>query len=125
MKTLSAAFFAASHDGGVQSIAKVLRHLVNLVGAVDLDRLASRVEDDLAVAALLEVLFDFGTGLRRNGVVDQFVEDGEKLSAGHDAASATEGIGMGKKWFMAVVRLGLILRASFLLRPAFWTPLSF
>ena len=120
-----AALFAAGHDGGVKPVAEVLRHLVNLVAAVNLNGLAGGVEDDLAMAAFLEVLFDFRAGLRSNRVVNQIVEDGKKLGAGHDAASSTEGIRLGSRAFMAVVRPNLISRVSFLWRPTLLAPLSF
>ena len=92
-----AAFFASSHDCRVQAITEIIGHLVNFVAAVDLDRLSRGVEDYLAVAALLQVGFNFSAGLSGNRVVDQIVENGKKLGAGHDAASRSAGICMGKK----------------------------
>ncbi len=109
----SAAFFAAGHDGGVQSVAQTLGHFVDLMAPIDLYRFAGRVEDDFAVTAFLQVLLDFSASLGGNRIVDQIVEYGEKLGTGHDAASTFDGIEMGKKWFMAVVWPGFISLASF------------
>ena len=121
----SAAFFTARHDGCMKSVAKAFGHFVNLVRTINLDRLAGGIEDDLAVAAFLQMLLHSGAGFDSNRVVDQIVEEGKKLSAGQDATSTARGIEMGKTMFIAAVRPSLILRASFLLRPALWTPLSF
>ena len=109
----------------MKSVAKAFGHLVNLVRTINLDRLAGGIEDDLAVAAFLQMLLHSGAGFDSNRVVDQIVEEGKKLSAGQDATSTARGIEMGKTMFIAAVRPSLILRASFLLRPALWTPLSF
>ena len=62
----SAAVFASSHDCGVQTITQIVRHLVNLMAPIDLNRLLRSVEDDFAVAAFLQVHFDFSAGLCGN-----------------------------------------------------------
>jgi hypothetical protein len=54
----SAAFFAAGHDGGVEALAETVGQVVDFVGAVDFDGLAGGVEDDFAVAAAVQVLFN-------------------------------------------------------------------
>jgi len=108
-----AAVFAARHDGGVQPVTKIFGHFVDFVAAVNLNCFAGGVEDDFAVAALLQVQFDLSAGLGGNRVVNQVIENGKKLSAGHAAASRAECILMGKKVFIVVVRLGLTWRASF------------
>ncbi len=77
-----AAFFAPGHDGGVEAVAEAGRHLVELVGAVDLDGFAGRREGDLAMLAALEVLLEVGPH-RDGSVVDHVVEQGKKLGAGH------------------------------------------
>src|ERR1039458_3545718 len=79
----SAALFAAGHDGGVEALAEAGGQVVDLVGTVDFDGLARGVEDDLAVAAAPQVLLQLGARLGGHRVVDQVVEKGEKLSAGH------------------------------------------
>jgi hypothetical protein len=66
----STAFFASLHDGGVQAVTQIIGHLVDLMATIDLNRLLSRVEDDFAVAAFLQVQLDFSAGLGGNGVVD-------------------------------------------------------
>jgi hypothetical protein len=82
----SAALFAAGHDGGVETVAEAGGEIVDLVGAVDLDGLSGGVEDDLAVAAALQVQFQVGAHLGSDGVVDDVVEQGEKLRAFHFSA---------------------------------------
>ncbi len=79
----SAAFFAAGHDGGVEAFAEAGGHVVDLVGAIDLDGFAGGVEGDFAVLAAAQMLLEVGAHLSGNGVVDHVVEQGEKLSAGH------------------------------------------
>jgi hypothetical protein len=108
-----AADFAARHDGGVQAVTKIFGHFVDFVAAVNLNCLAGGVEDDFAVAALLQVQFDLSSGLGGNRVVNQVIENGKKLSAGHAAASGAECIMMGKKVSIVFVRLGLTWLASF------------
>ncbi len=88
----SAALLTSRHDGRVQAVPKIVGHLVDFVATVDLDGLSRGVKDDLAVAALLQVRFNFSASLSGNRVVDQIVENGEKLGAGHDAASRSAGI---------------------------------
>ena len=78
-----AAFFAPFHDGFVEAVAKSRRHLVDLVGAIDLDGFAGSVQRDLAVLAALQMLLEIGAHLAGDAVVDQVVEHGQKLSARH------------------------------------------
>ena len=80
---ISAAFFAAGHDGGMEAFAEAGGHLVDLVGAVDLDGLAGGAEGDFAVLAAAQVLLQVGTHLGGYRIVDQIVEQSQKLSAGH------------------------------------------
>src|SRR6266568_1128290 len=82
-ETWSAAFFAAGHYGGVQAFTEAGGHVVNLVGAIDLDGLAGGVEGDLAVIATLQVFLEVRSHLGGYRVVDQIVEQGEELSARH------------------------------------------
>ena len=86
-----AAFFAAGHDGGVESFAEVVGEIVNLVRTVDLDGFAGGVEDNFAMAALVHMLFNFGLGFSGDGVVDDVVEQGDEFCASHDSALATFG----------------------------------
>ena len=79
----SAAFFAAGHDGGVEAFAEAGGHVVDLVGAVDFDGLAGGRESDFAVLAALEVLLQVGAEGGRHRVVNEIVEKGEELCAGH------------------------------------------
>jgi hypothetical protein len=79
----SAALRAAGHDGGVETLAEAGGEVVNLMGAVDFDGLPRGVENDLAVPAAAQVGLQFGTRLGSNRVIDQVVEKGEKLFAGH------------------------------------------
>ena len=53
------------------------------MGAVDFDGLSRGVEYDFAVAAAAQVSFEFGARIGSHGAVDQVVEKGEKLFAGH------------------------------------------
>jgi hypothetical protein len=76
LKVASAAFFAASHDGGVEAFAEAGRHVVDFVGAVDFDGFAGGGEGNFAVLAALEVLLQVGPHGGRNGVVNQIVEEG-------------------------------------------------
>src|SRR5271166_2179976 len=79
----SATPFAAGHDGVVEAFAKARRHFVDFVGAVDLDRLARGFEGDLAMLAAVQMFLEVSAQLCRGGIVDQFIEKGKKLSAGH------------------------------------------
>ncbi len=78
-----AAFFAAGHDGGVEALAEAGRHFVELVRAIDLDGFAGGAEGDFAVLAAAHMLLEVGAHLPGGGVVDQVVEQGKKLGAGH------------------------------------------
>ena len=79
----SAAFFAAFHDGGVEALSEARGQVVDFVGAVDFNGFAGGVEGDFAVLASAQVLLQVGAHLRGDGVVNQVVEQSEKLSAGH------------------------------------------
>jgi len=78
-----AAFLAARHDGRVQSVPKIVRQVIEFVRAVDFNRLARGVEDHFAMSALVQVLFQLGSRFSGDRVVDQVVEKGDELSAGH------------------------------------------
>ena len=78
-----AAFFATGHDGGVEALAQVGRKIVDLVGAIDFDGFAGGAEGDLAVLAAAQVFLQVGAHFGGYRVVDQIVEQSEKLSAGH------------------------------------------
>jgi hypothetical protein len=67
----------------MQTLAKTGGHIVNLVGPVDLYRFAGSAQGDLAVFASAQVLLQVGAHFGGDRVVDQIVEQGEKLSAGH------------------------------------------
>src|ERR1035437_7347613 len=79
----SASLLAAGHDGGVEAIAQAGGQIINFMRTVDFDSFLRGVEDDLAVAAAAEVSLQFGPHLGRYRIVDQVVEKGEKLFAGH------------------------------------------
>jgi len=79
----SAALLAAGHDGGVEALAQAGWEVVNLMGSIDFDGLPRGVENDLAVPAAAQVGLQFGARLGGHRVVDQVVEKGEKLFAGH------------------------------------------
>ena len=81
--TVSAALFATSHNGGMQTFPKTGGHIVNLVRTVDLYRFAGSAKRDLAVFASSQVLLEVGAHFGGDRVVDQIIEQGEKLSAGH------------------------------------------
>jgi hypothetical protein len=67
----------------MEAFAEAYREFVNLVGAVNLDSLAGSVENHFAVAAAAQVSLQFGAHLRGYRVVNQIVEDCEKLFTGH------------------------------------------
>ena len=72
----SAAALASRHDGRVQPLAQICGQIVNLVGTIDLNRLARGVEGDLAVLAAAHMLEQIRAHLARILVVDQIVELG-------------------------------------------------
>src|SRR5208337_2630428 len=76
-------FAALRHNREMQALAYIGGQLVDFVAAENLDGLACGVEDDFAVAALFQVNFDLGARLGGNGLVEDVVENLEKLSAGH------------------------------------------
>jgi len=67
---VSAALLAALHDRLVQPLAQAGRHLVDLVGSINLDCLACGAQRDFAVFATAQVLLQIGTHLGRNRIVD-------------------------------------------------------
>ena len=80
------ALLTPRHDGRVQALAEAGRQIVDLVGAVDLDGLASGGEGDFAMLAAMQMLLQFGAGLDGHFVVDQVVEQSQKFGAGHFSA---------------------------------------
>ena len=70
---VSAALFAAGHDGCVEAFAEAGGKVVDLVRPVDFNSLAGGVEGDLAVAATVEMVLQLGAGLGGYRVVDQVV----------------------------------------------------
>jgi len=68
------ALAAFGHNGLVQALAQIFGQLVQLVAAVDLDGLPRRVQRDLAVLALFEMMLEIGT--QRNGrvLIEHFIE---------------------------------------------------
>ena len=90
----SAALLAAGHDGGVEALAEAGGQVVDLVGAIDFDGLAGGIEGDHAVIAAAEMLLQLRSHLRRDRAVNEVVQQGKELSAGHFSApipSAAEG----------------------------------
>jgi hypothetical protein len=81
--TFSAAVFAAGHDGCVEAFADGVGEFVYFVAAVDFDGLPRGAQRYLAVVASSQMLLQLGSGLRRDIVVNQFVEQRQKLCAGH------------------------------------------
>ncbi len=80
-------FFAAGHDGGAEAGAEVVGELVDFVAAVDFDGFAGGVDDDFAVVASAEVLFDFGEQLGFDLAIEKIGEFGEEIRAVHWVAS--------------------------------------
>jgi hypothetical protein len=79
----SAALLASGHDGGVESFTQIGGQVVDFVGAVDFDGLAGGIEDDLAVSATAQMGLQLGAHIGGHLVVDQIVEKGKKVFAGH------------------------------------------
>lgn len=79
----SSALFTAGHDGGMESFAQFVGKPELFMGAIELDSLERGVENHLAVFAASDVGLQFGTQLRAQFIVDQVVEQGQKLGAGH------------------------------------------
>ena len=50
--------FTAVHNGCTQPFREFFRELIGLVTSIDIDGFASRVNDDFAVMARAEMLFD-------------------------------------------------------------------
>src|SRR5271168_4859956 len=78
-----AAVLAAGDDDVVQTLPDRVWKLVNIMISVDFDCFESRVQRHLAVLAPFEVFLNERTGLRRDFVVDHFVEQRQKFCAGH------------------------------------------
>jgi hypothetical protein len=78
-----AAFFAAGHDGGVEALAEVGGQVVDFVGTIDLDGFAGGAEGDLAVLATAQMFLQVSAHFGGYRIVDQIIEQSEKLSAGH------------------------------------------
>ena len=57
---IGAGLEAALHDGMAHAVGEVLRELIGLLVTVDVDCLASGVDDDFAVVACAKVLLDLG-----------------------------------------------------------------
>ncbi len=93
----SLAFFTAGHDGSVEAFLDAGGKRINLVRAVDLDGLAGGVENDLAVRAVAEVGLKFGARPGGHRVIDQIIEKGEKLFAGHLAIPVSLGLFLRRK----------------------------
>jgi hypothetical protein len=75
--------FAAVHDGGMETVAQVVRKPELFMGAIDFNRLERGVKNHLAMFAVPNVCLQFGAQLRAQFIVDQVVEQGHKLGAGH------------------------------------------
>jgi hypothetical protein len=56
---LPGGFFPAAAQDGVQAVADSTGKLEQLAIAIELDRLARRIEDNLAAVTLAKVLFEF------------------------------------------------------------------
>jgi hypothetical protein len=82
----SAAFFAAGHYGGVEALAEAGRQVVNFMRPIDFNGLAGGAEGDFAVAAPVQMLVQLGASLHSHFIVNEVVEEGEKLCAGHFSA---------------------------------------
>ena len=67
----------------MEAVAETGRHVVDLVGTIDLDRFARGAEGDLAVLTSAQVLLQVTPHLGGYRVVDQVIEHGEELSARH------------------------------------------
>ena len=65
---------ALGQDRVVQPFAQILRKLVQLVAAVDLDRLARRVQRDLAVLALTQMFLQIGAQRNRRILIEHVIE---------------------------------------------------
>jgi hypothetical protein len=74
---------ALLHDGGVQTLTKIVGKFVDLMFAVDGDGLAGSVEDDFAVVALANVSLNVGEELGVDLAVEVIGKLREKIGAGH------------------------------------------
>lgn len=86
-KSRSASLGAALLDRCMQADADFGGKLVELVALIDFDGLAHSVENNFAVAASFEVIFDLGPGLSGDGFVNHVVENRKKFGAGHLVSS--------------------------------------
>ena len=73
-RRFSAAFLAPLHDRLVQPLAEAHRHLVHLVGPVNLDRLARGAQCNFAVLAAAQMFLQIGAHLGGYRIVDQVIE---------------------------------------------------
>lgn len=71
-----AALRAAGHNRGVETLAKVSGKLIDLICAVDLDRLAGGIEGHLAVWATIQMGMKLLARFSGYRVVDHVVEKG-------------------------------------------------
>jgi hypothetical protein len=71
---ITLAFPAFRQDGLVQTLPQILRQLVNLMAAVNLDGLARGAQRDLAVFAAPEMLFKVGAQGNRGILIEHFVQ---------------------------------------------------
>jgi len=67
----------------MKPVAQPGGQIVQLMGPVNLNRLASGVEDHLAGTAVAQMLLQIGARFGGQRVVDQIIEKGEKLFAVH------------------------------------------
>jgi hypothetical protein len=74
---------ALREDGALQFGAEVVRKLVDLILAIDLDGLLGGIADDIAVVAPVKVVLQFGLQLRVEGAVEIIVQLLEEFLALH------------------------------------------
>jgi hypothetical protein len=79
----STAVLAAGDDGLVKTLAYGVGQFVHLVALVELDGHFRRAQGNFTVLAPAEMFLHFHAGLGGNGIVDQFVEQCNKLGAVH------------------------------------------
>jgi len=74
---------ALRQNGLLQPLPHIVRKLINLMAAIDLNRLPRRAQRNLAVLASSQMLFQVGPQRNSHFVIDQIVQLRQKLSAGH------------------------------------------
>lgn len=67
----------------MQSLAQIVRQLVELVAAIDLDRLPCCVQRDLAVFAAAEVFLEVGPEREGRILIEHVIQLRQKLRARH------------------------------------------